>query len=44
LVDQHPSWGPRIVRGAAWRAEVNHRLFADARRLLDEPARCAATA
>jgi hypothetical protein len=35
LVDEHPSWGPRIVRGAAWRAEVNRRMFADARRLLD---------
>lgn len=34
LVDLHPSWGPRIVRGAAWRAEVNRRMFADARRLL----------
>ncbi len=34
LVDDHPSWGPRIVRGAAWRAEVNRRLFADALRLL----------
>ena len=42
LVDEHPSWGPRIVRGAAWRAEVNRRLFADALRLLqgDEHAGC----
>jgi hypothetical protein len=36
LVDQHPSWGPRIVRGAAWRAEVNRRMFADALRILQE--------
>jgi hypothetical protein len=34
LVEEHPSWGPRIVRGAAWRAEVNRRLFADALLLL----------
>ncbi|MEO5680666.1 MAG: iron-containing redox enzyme family protein [Acidimicrobiales bacterium] len=34
LVAEHPTWGPRIVRGATWRAEVNRRLFADARRLL----------
>lgn len=44
LVLEHPSWGPRIVRGAAWRAEVNRRLFADALRLLqDQPASRAAT-
>ena len=29
LVDAHPEWGPRIIRGALWRAEVNGRLFAD---------------
>ena len=34
LVLSHPSWGARIVRGAAWRAEVNRRLFADALHLL----------
>lgn len=45
LVDEEPSWGPRIVRGAAWRAEVNRRMFADALRLLQaEPARRSATA
>lgn len=27
LVAQHPSWGRRIVRGAAWRAVTNLRLF-----------------
>jgi hypothetical protein len=34
LVEEHPSWGCRIIRGAAWRAEVNRRLFDDALRLL----------
>jgi len=34
LVAANPSWGPRIVRGAAWRAEVNRRLFTDALNLL----------
>jgi hypothetical protein len=34
LVEAEPSWGPRIVRGAEWRSEVNRRLFADARRIL----------
>jgi len=36
LVADNPGWGPRIVRGAAWRAEVNRRLLADALRLLGE--------
>jgi Iron-containing redox enzyme len=27
LVAQHPAWGPRIVRGAQWRAAVNGALF-----------------
>lgn len=36
LVDEHPDWGPRIVRGAAWRAEVNRRMFADALRLVQD--------
>ncbi len=45
LVDEHPSWGPRIVRGAAWRAEVNRRMFADALHLLEvEPASRSASA
>lgn len=35
LVDEHPSWAPRILRGARWRAEVNRRLYADALRLLE---------
>jgi len=44
LVAANPSWGPRIVRGAAWRAEVNRRLFADALRLLrQDPAARSAT-
>jgi hypothetical protein len=34
LVEANPSWGPRIIRGGAWRAEVNRRMFADALRLL----------
>jgi hypothetical protein len=27
LVDEQPDWGPRIVRGARWRAAVNRALF-----------------
>jgi len=27
-VHEHPSWGPRILRGARWRATVNHNFFA----------------
>jgi Iron-containing redox enzyme len=27
LVARHPAWGPRIVRGARWRAQANRRLF-----------------
>jgi hypothetical protein len=27
LAEEQPDWGPRIVRGARWRAEVNRRLF-----------------
>ncbi|HEV8115304.1 MAG TPA: iron-containing redox enzyme family protein [Acidimicrobiales bacterium] len=36
LVAEHPSWSSRIVRGAAWRAEVNRRLFAQALHLLQD--------
>jgi hypothetical protein len=28
LVERFPAWGPRIVRGAQWRSDVNGRLFA----------------
>jgi hypothetical protein len=28
LVEMHPSWGPRILRGAQWRATVNRSFFA----------------
>lgn len=28
LTERAPQWGPRIIRGALWRAGVNHRLFA----------------
>lgn len=28
LIEQHPEWGPRIRRGAQWRANVNRRFFA----------------
>jgi hypothetical protein len=28
LVEMHPDWGPRILRGARWRATVNRRFFA----------------
>lgn len=34
LVEANPSWGPRIVRGARWRAALNDRLFCDVRQLL----------
>jgi len=34
LVDADPGWGPRIVRGASWRAEANSRLFTEAQHLL----------
>lgn len=27
LVEENPDWGPRIVKGARWRADVNDRLF-----------------
>jgi hypothetical protein len=36
LVEDHPEWATRIVRGARWRAEVNDRLFADLERALCE--------
>jgi hypothetical protein len=29
IVEDHPAWAARIVRGARWRAEVNDALFAD---------------
>jgi hypothetical protein len=29
IVEDHPDWAARIVRGARWRAEVNDALFAD---------------
>jgi hypothetical protein len=28
VVERSPEWGPRIVRGARWRADVNRRFFA----------------
>jgi hypothetical protein len=31
LVDATPAWGPRIVRGARWRSDVNRRLFTSLR-------------
>jgi hypothetical protein len=31
LERDHPQWGPRMVRGARWRHEVNRRFFTDAR-------------
>ncbi|HVW82309.1 MAG TPA: iron-containing redox enzyme family protein [Mycobacteriales bacterium] len=33
LVAERPEWGPRIVRGALWRSQVNAEFFADADRL-----------
>ena len=34
IVEQQPTWAPRIVRGAMWRADVNGRLFRDLHTLL----------
>jgi hypothetical protein len=34
LVEAHPEWSPRIVRGARWRAEANNRLFGELHDLL----------
>jgi hypothetical protein len=31
LSQEHPEWGPRMVRGARWRHQVNARFFAEAR-------------
>lgn len=36
LVDEHPSWGPRVVRGAWWRSQVNAAFFDSVRACLDE--------
>ncbi|HVE93974.1 MAG TPA: iron-containing redox enzyme family protein [Acidimicrobiales bacterium] len=36
LVEAHPEWHARIVRGARWRAELNSRLFADALKALQD--------
>ncbi|MBV8221432.1 MAG: iron-containing redox enzyme family protein [Solirubrobacterales bacterium] len=36
LVQEHPEWGPRIVRGARWRAEVNDQFFAELHAALRE--------
>ncbi len=45
LVEQEPAWGARIVCGAAWRAEVNRRMFAEALHVLrGERTRRSATA
>lgn len=43
LVNADPSWGPRILRGATWRAEVNRRMFADALDILQAEAGRSAT-
>lgn len=34
LVEEHPEWADRIVRGARWRADVNNRLFRSLHTLL----------
>jgi hypothetical protein len=34
LVREHPEWGPRIVRGAWWRSQLNLAFFETARREL----------
>ncbi|MBV8690960.1 MAG: iron-containing redox enzyme family protein [Actinobacteria bacterium] len=34
LTEKYPQWGPRIVRGARWRAEANDRLFSELHRHL----------
>jgi len=36
LVEEHPEWAARIVRGVCWRADVNDRLFADLHQELTE--------
>ncbi len=41
LVEAHPDWGPRIVRGAWWRSQVNARFFDDVERLMGATARAA---
>jgi hypothetical protein len=42
-VERWPEWGPRIVRGAAWRSSVSAAFLADADRLLRGPAAGTAT-
>lgn len=42
LVVGVPGWGPRIMRGAQWRATVNRRFFAAIEHHLAAGARCAA--
>ncbi|MCY7365722.1 MAG: iron-containing redox enzyme family protein [Frankiaceae bacterium] len=37
LATERPEWGPRMVKGAWWRAQINLAFFADLRaRLVDE--------
>ncbi len=39
LAAERPAWGPRMVKGAWWRAQINLAFFADLReRLVDEAA------
>lgn len=37
-IAEHPSWGPRIVRGAWWRSQVNAAFFDSVYPRADEPA------
>lgn len=37
-ISEHPSWGPRIVRGAWWRSQVNAAFFESVCPRFDEPA------
>jgi hypothetical protein len=36
-IEQHPEWGPRIVRGALWRSAVNTAFLADVTDMLVNP-------
>ena len=42
LVEQHPDWGPRIVKGAWWRSTVNLAFFDAVRRRLTSVEQAAA--
>ncbi|MCU1376143.1 MAG: hypothetical protein JWO68_3429 [Actinomycetia bacterium] len=42
LLEEHPAWGPRIVRGASWRSAINATFFEQAwTQVLDAPVQVA---